>query len=51
MLFYVQKVLKTRKEYDFLRIASYPEILELTEDKFMFKRKNKAKQKFSVIVK
>lgn len=41
MLFYVQKVLKTRKEYDFLRIASYPEILELTEDKFMFKRKNK----------
>lgn len=41
ILFYVQKVLKTRKEYDFLRIASYPEILELTEDKFMFKRKNK----------
>lgn len=44
MLFYVQKVLKIRKEYDFLRIASYPEILELTEDKFVFKRKNNQKE-------
>lgn len=40
MLTYVQKALKIRKEYEFLRIASYSEIVELTEDKFVFKRKN-----------
>ncbi len=40
MLFYVRKVLKVRKEYNFLRTASYPKILELTEDKLVFKRIN-----------
>lgn len=48
MLFYVREVLKVRKKYEFLRTASYPKILELTEDKLVFKRVNN--QEIIVIV-